>query len=128
MVNTMKKLKLLQFVLLLLAGLAVSSVLVSCYDSNSETPAPPPVIEPGPDPGPGLTFNGKVYYEQNCSSCHAAGTDDTTNAFGAIDLANQETKISNDMSQFDATYNTMGRFNNIDQERVDDLKKYLSGL
>jgi len=122
----MKKLKLIQITLLLMTGFVASSVLVSCYDSNSETPAPSPVTKPGP--APGLSFNGKVYYEQNCSACHAAGVDDTTTAFGAIDLANQQSKISNDMSKSDVTYNTMGRFNNIDQQRVDDLKKYLSGL
>ena len=125
----MKKLKLVQLLFLSVLGVALAGSLVSCYDSNAEKPAPPPVKpDPGPGPGPGITFNGKVYYDQNCSSCHAAGADDMSSAFGAIDLAKQESKIANDMSTFDKTYNTMGRFNNIDQERVDDLKKYLSGL
>jgi len=128
----MKKLKLTQFVLLLIAGVALSGSLVSCYESSSEQDPPPPVTGGvTPDPGgttPGIAFNGKVYFQQNCSLCHAAGADDTTSAFGAIDLANQDSKISTDMSQSDITYSMMGRFNNIDQERVDDLKKYLSGL
>jgi cytochrome c5 len=129
MVDIMKNLKLVQLLIIAILGVAVSSTLVSCYESNAETSAPAPIDpDPGPGPGPGLSFNGKVYYDQNCSSCHAAGADDTSKAFGAIDLANQESKIANNMSAFDQTYNTMGRFDNVDQERVDDLKKYLSGL
>lgn len=126
MVKTMKTLKWLKFVFLLMAGIALSSTLVSCYESSSELGAPPP--DTGPGVTPGVAANGRIFYEQNCSLCHSAGADDTTSAFGAIDLANQDTIISNDISQFSPTYDLMGRFTDIDQERVDDLKKYLSSL
>lgn len=113
-----------------MAGMALISTLVSCFDSSAEKPAPAPIIsqDPGGGSSPGVAFNGKIYYQQNCASCHAAGADDTTTAFGAIDLAKQDAQIQADISQKDTVYNTMGRFNNIDQERVDDLKKYLSGI
>ncbi len=132
----MKK-NLIQFKFILVTAIvAISGLyLTSCYESNSEQAAPAPITDPGSGnpPGgggtiPGVAVNGKIYYQQNCSLCHAAGTDDITSAFGAIDLAKQQSKISNDISQLDTIYNTMGRFNNIDQQRVDDLKKYLSGL
>lgn len=119
----MKKLKFLKTIAASISIMIMSSTLVTCYESNSEQAPPPPVTDPVV---PGIAANGKIYYQQNCSYCHSAGADDTTTAFGAIDLANQESRISNDISKNDAVYNTMGRFNNIDQERVDDLKKYLS--
>lgn len=110
-------------------ALLMSSALASCYDSNSEEDAPPAmVIGGGAQPLAGNAINGKVFYNQNCSVCHAAGNDDTTRAFGAIDLANQGSRISGDMSHFDETYNLMARFNNLDADRVNDLKRYLSGL
>lgn len=116
---------LLKVTFVLIAVLLSSSVLVSCFESSSEQAPPqppPPIIDPG------VAYNGKVYFQQNCSYCHAAGSDDITTAYGAIDLANQQSLISSDLSQKDQVYFTMGRFDNIDQERVNDLKKYLSGL
>ncbi len=112
-----------------LAVLAMSTSLVSCFESNSEEAAPPALdVSGGVNPPAGKASNGKVFYARNCSVCHAAGSDDTTRAFGAIDLANQGSRISDDMSHFDTTYNLMARFTNLDQTRVDDLKRYLSGL
>ncbi len=112
-----------------LAAILISTSLVSCFESNSEGPAPPAInISGGGSIPAGNALNGKIFYTQNCSICHAAGNDDTTRVFGAIDLANQGSRISGDMSNFDLTYNLMSRFNNLDQERVDDLKRYLSGL
>lgn len=112
-----------------LAAVLMSTGLVSCYDSNSEEDPPPALGIIGGDVLPvGNALAGRTFYNQNCSVCHAAGSDDTTRAFGAIDLANQGSRISGDMSHFDETYNLMARFNDLDQERVDDLKRYLSGL
>jgi len=125
----MKTLKQVKFILMLMAGIALSSTLVSCFESSSEQGAPPPVTGPGGGGAiPGNAVAGKVFFQQNCSLCHSAGADDTTTAFGGIDLANQNSIISNDISQYSPTYDMMGRFDNIDQERVDDLKKYLAGL
>ncbi|VAW92262.1 hypothetical protein MNBD_GAMMA22-302 [hydrothermal vent metagenome] len=131
MMKVIKNLKQYKLLLLVTVALVFFSNLTSCYESNSEQTAPPPVVTPDDPIGgsnPGIAFNGKIYYQQNCSLCHAAGADDNTSAFGAIDLAKQESKVSSDMSQLDTTYNMMGRFNNIDVERVADLKKYLSGI
>ncbi len=124
--------KLVRF-LLLIAGILSSFTLVSCYESNSEEDPPIPIVSTGTGgggsiPDPGNAANGKIYFQQNCAICHSAGADDTTTAFGAIDLAKQQSIISSDISQSDQTFNIMARFNNIDQERVDDLKKYLSTL
>ncbi len=117
----------------ILAGIALAAVVVSglsaCYESSSEDPAPPPISISGSDNLPaGNPANGRIFYLQNCSVCHAAGGDDTTRAFGAIDLANQGSRISGDISHFDKTYNLMSRFSDLDQQRVDDLKQYLAGL
>ena len=112
-----------------LAAILMSTGLVSCYESNSEEDAPPAFGITGDDNLPvGNALSGRTFYNQNCSVCHAAGADDTTRAFGAIDLANQGSRISGDMSHFDETYNLMARFTDLDQARVDDLKRYLSGL
>ena len=114
---------------LVLALLALGPGLVSCYESNSEDDAPPALgVISGGNPPAGNALSGRIFYNQNCSVCHAAGSDDTTRAFGAIDLANQGSRISGDMSHFDTTYGLMARFNDLDQARVDDLKRYLSGL
>ncbi len=126
----MNRFKLVRFLILIL-GVVSSTILTSCYESNSEEDAPDPVVGTGgggPVPDPGNAFNGKIYFQQNCAICHSAGADDTTTAFAAIDLAGQQSIISTDISQSDQTFNIMARFNNIDQERVDDLKKYLSTL
>ncbi len=124
----MERFKLVQFQLLI-ARIVSSIALASCYESNAEQDPPSAVLGTGVSvPDPGIASNGKIFFQQNCAICHSAGADDTTTAFGAIDLANQQTIISRDISQSDQTYNMMARFNNIDQERVDDLKKYLSGL
>ena len=114
---------------ILLAALALGPGLVSCYESNSEEDAPPALgVIAGGSPPAGNALSGRIFYNQNCSVCHAAGSDDTTRAFGAIDLANQGSRISGDMSHFDETYGLMARFTDLDQARVDDLKRYLSGL
>lgn len=121
--------KVLHFSKLLLSMAVLSVALVSCYESGSEQVPPPPVTTGGGNtPAPGIAANGKIFYRQNCSVCHSAGNDDTTSAFGAINLANQNSRISTDISHFDTTYNMMARFTSIDQARVDDLKKYLAGL
>jgi mono/diheme cytochrome c family protein len=118
-----------RLLLAILAAIVTSASLVSCYESNSEATAPPAVDTLGGGNLPvGNALNGKIFYRQNCSVCHAAGSEDTTRAFGAIDLANQGSRISSDMSHFDKSYNLMARFTNLDQERVDDLKRYLAGL
>ena len=129
MIEAMKKSRSLYVMLWLIILTVMSASLLSCYESDAEQVAPPAVnVSPGVILPPGVAANGRIFYRQNCSVCHAAGSDDPTSAFGAIDLANQNSRISSDMSHFDQTYNMMGRFTNIDQARVDDLKKYLSGL
>ena len=112
-----------------LLAIMMSTGLGSCYQSNSEEEPPPALGITGGDSLPvGNALNGRIFYNQNCSVCHAAGGDDTTRAFGAIDLANQGSRSSGDMSDLDETYNLMARFTDLDQARVDDLKRYLSGL
>ena len=118
-----------RFPLAVLVMLGLCGGLLSCYQSGSEDPPPAaPGIADGDIPPAGIAANGRIFYFQNCSVCHAAGGDDGTRAFGAIDLANQGSRISADMSHFDETYNLMARFTALDQARVDDLKRYLAGL
>lgn len=120
---------LLRILVISAAAVTIASGLTACYESSSEDPAPPPISISGGNNLPvGNPTNGRIFYNQNCSVCHAAGGDDTTRAFGAIDLANQGSRISGDISHFDKTYNLMSRFVDLDQQRVDDLKQYLAGL
>lgn len=127
--NATMRFRRLRILVITAAAVAIAASLAACYESNSEDPAPPPISITGGDSLPaGNPANGKIFYTQNCSICHAAGSDDTTRAFGAIDLANQGSRISSDISHFDKTYNLMSRFVDLDQQRVDDLKQYLAGL
>lgn len=98
--------------------------LAGCFNSGSED-SPPPAVEPPPT---GLVANGATYYAANCASCHKAGADDTTNAFGASDLAQKQDMIVNDMSTYDQTsgFNLMTTFSNVPDQRVADLKSYLA--
>lgn len=77
----------------------------------------------------GISAQGKIYFETNCTGCHAAGTDDTTTAFGATDL--KLTKdIKTDMSVYgdQSNLNLMARFSNVSAQRVADLKAYMASL
>jgi mono/diheme cytochrome c family protein len=98
--------------------------LAGCFNSGSEE-SPPPAVEPPPT---GLVANGATYYATNCGSCHSAGTDDTTNAFGASDLAQKQDMITNDMSTYDQSsgFDLMTVFSDLPDQRVADLKSYLS--
>ena len=100
-------------------------VVVGC-NSGSEQAAPP-AVEPPPT---GFVANGSTYYQTNCGTCHKAGADDPTSAFGAADLAQRQDMIATDMSNYDttSTYNLMLAFNNIPAQRVADLKAYLASV
>lgn len=116
----MQKLTTFSFVLLL------SLALTGCFNSSSED-TPPPAIDPPPA---GVTADGAVYYQTSCADCHKAGADDTTNAFGAIDLAQKQDMIRSDMSNYDQTsgFNLMTVFSNVPAQRVADLKAYLASV
>jgi len=108
---------------------ALIPVLAGCFESGSEQPAPPAIVPP-PPPLVGHTLNGSTYYQSNCATCHKAGKDDPTSAFGASDLAQRHDMITIDMSNFDATstFSLMGAFKNIPAQRVADLKAYLRSV
>ncbi len=112
---------------LLIATLLVtlSFALSNCYDSTSEVP--PPQVATPPPPLLGLATNGHIYYQNRCATCHSAGRDDITSAFGAVDLARRQDMIAVDISNFDQTsgFNLMGTYNDIPAQRVADLKAYL---
>ena len=117
--------KINQFILILFLSLSV----VGCYDSSSDNEPRTVVVDDGGGGGGiGSGADGAIYYNSNCSTCHAAGTDDTNTAFGAADLAQKQDMITNDMSAYDATFNMMTQFDNVSQKRVDDLKAYLVTL
>lgn len=107
----------------------LSVALTGCFDSSSEQAAPAAIIIPTPPPT-GVTANGKIYYQSNCAACHQAGADDTTSAFSAIDLAQNQDKIATDMSTFDGTsgFNLMGAYSNVPAQRVADLKVYFASI
>lgn len=110
---------------------ALSFVLAGCYDSSSEVPppqvTPPHVITP---PLAGVATNGKIYYQNRCGICHSAGRDDSTSAFGAVNLAQRQDMITSDISNFDqkSGFNLMGTFMNIPEQRVADLKAYFESV
>lgn len=104
----------------------LSLALVGCFESGSEQTAPPPVL-----PAPvGVVSDGSTYYKTNCGTCHSAGTDDITSAFGASNLAQKQDMITNNMSTFDttSTFDLMLAFNNVPDQRVADLKAYLASV
>ena len=106
----------------------LSLALAGCYDSNSEAPPPPAIVLEQPPTG--LVADGSTYYQTNCATCHKAGQDDPTSAFGASDLAQRQDMVATDMSNFDATstFNMMLVFNNVPDQRVADLKAYLESV
>ena len=105
---------------------ALSFMFSGCFESGSES-TPPPAVEPPPT---GFIADGATYYQTNCATCHKAGQDDTTNAFGAADLAQKQDMITNDMSNYDQTtgFNMMLSINNVPDQRVADLKAYLESV
>lgn len=119
-VITMHKLK------TLMVMVTLSFAFAGCFESGSEQTPPPPVSPPPV----GKISDGSTYYQSNCSTCHKAGADDTTSAFGAIDLAQRQDMITTNMSSFDKTsgFNLMGAFSNVPEQRVADLKAYLASV
>lgn len=92
----------------------------ACYESNTED-APPSLQQ--------TAVNGKRFYNENCAVCHAAGSDDTTTAFNATDLATVNMAlITSDLSSFGGSYQLMGQFANIPGQQVEELKAYLDTL
>lgn len=109
--------------------LILSFAVVGCYDSSSDNLHSTVDVGDGGGGAPiGSVANGKIYYNSNCSSCHAAGADDTTSAFGSSDLRQKHGLIANDMSALDPTNKMMTQLNNVSQQRVDDLVAYLATL
>ncbi len=106
--------------------LTLNLVLAGCFESGSEE-SPPPAISPPPT---GVVANGSTYYQTNCATCHKAGMDDPTAAFGAADLAQRQDMIASDMRNYDmtSTFNMMMTFQNIPEQRVADLKAYFASV
>lgn len=105
-----------------------SVFVTACYDSSSDNLHRTVDVGDGNGGGAGSSTDGKIYYSSNCSACHAAGADDTTTAFGSSDLIQKHDLIVNDMSAYDATNKMMTQLNNVNQQRVNDLKAYLATL
>jgi len=116
----MKKLTTVSLMATLVLGLG------GCFDSGSEQTAPPAVTPPPT----GVVANGSTYYQSNCASCHKAGADDTTSAFGGSDLAQKQDMIASNMSTYDATsgFNLMLGFSSVPEQRVADLKAYFASV
>lgn len=111
--------------------ITLSLALAGCYESSSEESPPPAAGSPPPPSSlPGLTTDGSTYYQTNCASCHMAGADDITSAFGASDLAQKQDMIVSDMSNYDSTstFNLMGAFSAVPDQRVADLRAYFASL
>jgi len=106
-----------------------SIFVTACYDSSSDNLHS--AVDGGDNGGGapiGSSANGKIYYNSNCSACHAAGDDDITTAFGSSDLRQKQDLIANDMSALDPTNKMMTQLNNVSQQRIDDLVAYLATL
>ena len=109
--------------------LILSFAVAGCFESSSDDLHSTVDVGDGGGGAPiGSVANGKIYYNSNCSSCHAAGADDTTTAFGSSDLRQKQGLIANDMSALDATNKMMTQLNDVSQQRVDDLIAYLATL
>jgi len=109
--------------------LILSFAVAGCYESSSDNLHS--TVDGGDNGGGapiGSSANGKIYYNSNCSACHAAGADDTTTAFGSSDLRQKQALIANDMSALDPTNKMMTQLNDVSQQRVDDLIAYLATL
>jgi mono/diheme cytochrome c family protein len=119
-VITMKKLT--TVTLMVTLGLS----LAGCYESGSES-TPPPAVEPPPT---GVAADGATYYQSNCAACHKLGAVDTTNAFGAADLAQKQDMVASDMSTYDALtgLNLMTTYSAVPAQRVADLKAYFASV
>ncbi|MDH5324458.1 MAG: Ig-like domain-containing protein [Gammaproteobacteria bacterium] len=72
--------------------------------------------------------NGRAFYAAKCAICHAAGVDDTSRAFNASDLALKSMPLSRNLSLYGGPYELMGAFNNIPQNKVDELRAYFASL
>jgi len=80
-----------------------------------------------------VAADGKIFYQYECGGCHSAGKDDGISAFASSDLAQKQNLIKANLSEFGATginnvENIMGRFSNLSEQRVADLKAYLKSL
>lgn len=72
--------------------------------------------------------NGQAFYAANCAICHAAGSDDTTIAFLASDLALRANPLGRDLTMYGGQYQLMGAYSSLAQPNVDELKAYLASL
>ncbi|MCP4981790.1 MAG: cytochrome c [Gammaproteobacteria bacterium] len=119
----------MQKLMAMILMVSLSLALTGCYQSNSEEP-PPDAIQIQAAPPVGLTASGSTYYQTNCATCHKAGADDVTSAFGASDLAQKQDMIVIDMSTYDmfSSFNLMMAFSSVPDQRVADLKSYLESI
>ena len=72
--------------------------------------------------------NGQAFYAANCAICHSAGTDDTTTAFNASNLAQRNNPLSRNLTMYGGQYQLMGAYYALNQQNVDELKAYLATL
>ena len=72
--------------------------------------------------------NGQAFYAAHCAICHAAGSDDTTVAFDASDLALGASPLKKDLSIYGGPYQLMGAYYLLAQSDIDELKAYLATL
>lgn len=72
--------------------------------------------------------NGQSFYAANCAICHAAGTDDTSTAFNATDLAIQSNPLIRNIALYNGQYQLMGTFYDVSQPHIDELKAYIATL
>jgi len=75
-----------------------------------------------------VTPNVMAYYAQKCQVCHAAGSEDTSTAFMATDLALRANPLSRDITAYGGEFQLMGAFYDIPQQKVDELKAFLGSI
>lgn len=79
--------------------------------------------------------NGRVFYMDNCASCHSAGAEDTTSAFLSSNLANKQDRLIFDpngpvtnLSVYGGSYQLMNQFAELDSVVIEALKNYFTSL
>jgi len=77
---------------------------------------------------PSVIPNGQAFYATNCAICHSAGTDDTTAAFNASNLAQRANPLSRNLTMYGGPCQLMGAYYALNQQNVDELKAYLATL
>lgn len=96
----------------------------SALDSSGETASATVMVTVSQQ----IIPNGQAFYAANCAICHSAGTDDTTSAFQASDLALRANPLGRDLTMYGGQYQLMGAYSSLSQPHVDELKAYLASL